>query len=298
MHLIIDANYLFHRSRHALKDVSLSNEFIRTEIIYGFLKTLLYFSKRFIADEWTFVWDSSIPWREEEYPPYKRERNRTKAQNYYEMSQEDVEIYKIQFAQLKMLKWKILPGLGFINSFKQTGAEGDDLIAMITKSYPDKDFLILATDKDLYQLLTHNVSILNGHTEKIITKSNLIRKYGITPEQWGMAKCIGGCTTDEVKGITGCADPGRSEVSKAIKYLKGELTKGKIFDRIRSKEGQEIIERNKNLILLPHKNTKKIKLEQHSLFVKDFQKMFEKMEFYSFLKHSNFREWEYTFNLI
>lgn len=298
MHLIVDSNYLFHRSRHALRDTSLSNEFVRTEIIFGFLHSLLSISRRYVIDGWSFVWDSSIPWRESEYPQYKAGRKALKAQQSREMSTEELELNKIQFKQMNEIRWSVLPKLGFKNNFFQRGAEGDDLIAQIVKQYPEKDFLIVATDKDLYQLLTANVSIYNGHKDKVLTYSDFIKKYDITPEEWGMAKCIGGCATDEVGGIKGCSDPGRSDKSRSLEYLRGKITKGAIYDRITSPEGQKIIDRNKDLVILPHRNTQPIELNPHSLFAKDFISVFGEYSFFSFLKAENFREWEYTFHLI
>lgn len=298
MHLIIDSNYLFHRTRHALHDVSLSNEYVRTEIIYGFLKLLLKISGRTHADQWSFVWDSKLSWREKEYPEYKAERKKLKKQQFLEMTEEEKEINKIQFKQADDLKWQILPRLGFINNFHQAGAEGDDLIASIVKNYPNKFFIIVATDKDLYQLLSEHVMIFNGHTEKIITLGSFTKQYNITPEQWGLAKAIAGCDTDEVKGIKGCADPGKSETSRVFSYLNRKMKHGVIYDRIESDMGKQIIERNKKLVILPHRNTMNIELKPHSLFVGDFIKIFEEYGFQSFLRPSDFRDWEYTFNLI
>lgn len=298
MYLIVDSNYLFHRTRHALHDVSLSNEYIRTEIIYGFLRLLLKISSRLAVDHWAFVWDSKISWRENQYPNYKANRKKLKQQQFLKMTDEEREIHKIQFKQAEDLKWQILPNLGFKNNFHQAGAEGDDLIASIIINNPKKTFIILATDKDLYQLLSDNVLIFNGHTEKIITVQSFIKRYNIPPSSWSLAKAIGGCNTDGVEGIKGCADPAKSEKSRALTYIRREMKHGTIFDRIESDMGQQIIERNKYLVCLPHQNTMDIKLRPHSLFAGDFIKVFEQYDFQSFLKRSEFREWEYTFNLI
>lgn len=298
MHLIVDSNYLFHRTRHALHDVSLSNDYVRTEVIFGFLKLLLKISSRTHADQWSFVWDSKLSWREKEYPEYKENRKKLKQQQLLEMTDEEKEINKIQFKQADDLKWQILPRLGFKNNFHQAGAEGDDLIASIIKNYPDKFFIIVATDKDLYQLLSERVMIFNGHTEEIITLDTFIKQYNIPPSSWSLAKAIGGCVTDNVKGIKGCADPSKSEKSRALAYVRRQMKYGVVFDRIESDIGQQIIERNKSLVCLPHENTLDIKLQTHSLFAGDFIKIFEEYDFQSFLKRSEFRDWEYTFNLI
>lgn len=298
MHLIVDSNYLCHKTRHGMHDVELTNENINVEVIFGFLGTLLKVSKRFNIDDWSFVWDSKKSWREKEYPKYKSFRKEMREKNIKEMTAEEVEINNIQYKQFDVLRFEVLPALGFVNNFFQIGIEGDDLIAMITMSYPNKEFLIMSTDKDLYQLITKNVSTYSEHTKKITDYKTFVDTYGIEPEQWGLAKCIGGCDTDSVPGISGCGDPAKSEKSRALTYIKGEMKRGVIYKRIISDEGQEIIERNKKLVVLPHEKTRQLVLRKRTLFAKDFIATFERYNFMSFLRSASFRDWEYSFNLM
>lgn len=77
-------------------------------------------------------------------------------------------------------------------------------------------------------------------------------KFGVEPCDWHMAKAIGGCESDNVIGIYGVSDP-KKPTSKALKYLQGKLTKGVIYNRITSKEGQKLIKKNLPIVTTPYK---------------------------------------------
>jgi hypothetical protein len=116
------------------------------------------------------------------------------------------------------------------------------------------------------------------------------------PDQWPLAKAIGGCSSDEVIGITGVSDP-KKITSKALKYIKGDLTKGVIFDRIKSKEGQEIIKKNLPIVTCPYKEEKltRMILKRNKFSNKKFVSTFEEYGFYSFLKSEKLNLWRRVF---
>ena len=89
---------------------------------------------------------------------------------------------------------------------------------------PTDEFCIVSTDNDLYQLLGYNVFIYNPSTKVKMTAKRFKLEYGISHKKWVIAKSIGGCNSDEVVGIKGAADPKNNPNSKAIAYIKGELT--------------------------------------------------------------------------
>ena len=93
---------------------------------------------------------------------------------------------------------------------------------------------------------------------------------------WVKAKAIGGCDSDNVKGIYGVADPAKSNSSKAVEYIKGTLTKGKIYDKIVSEEGQNTIMRNMSLVFLPYQGGHRINLDvkEDVLYARDFRDLF------------------------
>ncbi len=292
MKLIVDCPYVCHKVRHGMKGVDLSSDSLHVEVIFGFLKQLLMICKRFQnVDDYIFCWDSRKSLRRKDYPEYKanrRDRERTP---------EEKEFDRSTLNQFQEIRRYVLPGMGFVNNFIQTGIESDDIIASVIKFNPDNEYLLITSDADMYQLLGYNLKIYSLHTRQIMDAEKFKDKYGIKPNQWIAAKAIGGCTTDNVSGIRGVSDPAHSEKSLALQYLRGELTKGKVYKRIQSEYGQEIIQRNMKLIALPYWKTQKFEINRKSLWRKDFRNTFESYEFYSFLKEDEFRVWTNIMNL-
>jgi hypothetical protein len=107
-----------------------------------------------------------------------------------------------------------------------------------------------------------------------------------------MAKAIGGCDSDCVCGIKGVADPGKSPSSKALSYLRGELLRGNVFDRIEN--SSKVISENLKLVSLPFKNYSfKFDFQENQLSRKKFIKVFDRYKFLSFIK--NIDRWERAF---
>lgn len=293
MNLILDCPYICHKVRHGMKGIELTSDSLHVEVMFGFLKQLLMICKRFPKIEnHIFCWDSRKSKRKKIYPEYKETRiNKDKTEE--EKKWDDITLN--QFQELRIF---LLPMMGFPNNFVQTGIESDDIIASIVVNNPDTEFLIITSDQDMYQLLRHNVRIYSLHTKKLMYTERFIERFGISPTKWAMAKAIAGCDTDNVKGIRGVSDPAKSVKSQALAYLRGDLKKtGKVFKRIESKEGQEIIRRNLPLVRLPFKETKKFEIKRQTLWAKDFRDAFEYYEFFSMLRWANFREWEVTMGL-
>ncbi len=292
MKLILDCPYICHKVRHGMKDVDLTSDTLHVEVVFGFLKQLLMICKRFQnVDDYIFCWDSRKSVRRKEYPEYKaNRRNREK-------TPEEELFDKSTMCQFQELRRYVLPNMGFVNNFIQTGIESDDIIASVVKYNPEHDYLLVTSDADMYQLLGYNLKIYSLHTRKIMDNKKFVETYGIKPNQWIAAKAIGGCTTDNVKGIKGVADPAKSTKSLALQYLRGELTKGKVYNRIKSEQGQEIIQRNMKLVSLPHSKTKKFEIKKVSLWRKDFRDTFESYNFQSLLRESEFRVWTNIMNL-
>lgn len=292
MKLILDCPYICHKVRYGMHDVDLMSETLHVEVIFGFLKQLLMICKRFPnVDDYIFCWDSRKSHRRRIYPEYKANRiNKDK-------TNDEKEFDNITMNQFTEIHRKVLPRMGFINNFIQTGIESDDIMASVIKNNPNHSYLMVTSDQDMYQLLMYDLKIYSLHTREIMDEDKFFEKYNINPDKWSNAKAIGGCNTDNVHGIKGVADPAKSTKSLALAYLRGDLGEGKVRDRIESKEGDRIIRRNLPLVHLPFHKTKKYKLKKASLWKKDFRDTFEMYDFQSMLRENEFRIWEVTLNL-
>lgn len=292
MKLILDCPYICHKVRHGMKEVDLTSDTINVEVIFGFLKQLLMICKRFQnIDGHIFCWDSRKSLRKKMYPEYKANR-RDKIRTL-----EQEEFDRKTIAQFNEIRRYVLPGMGFSNNFIQTGLESDDIMASVVINNPQHSYLLVSSDRDMFQLLDYDLKMYSLHTRKIMDKGRFVKIYGISPDKWVMAKAIGGCSTDNVHGIAGASDPAKSNRSLAIAYIQGTLNKGKVYNRIESEEGKEIIKRNIELIKLPFHATKKFEIIRETLWRKDFHRTFSEYNFQSLLRNNEFRVWEHIMDL-
>lgn len=232
MSLIIDCSPICYKALAVMgEDFSYEDE--QTGIIFSFLLQVFKIANAFDTKELVFCWDSNSYLRKEIYPEYKENRKSTLTSFQY----------KIVKKQMLELRCKVLPKLGFKNNFIQKGFEADDIIAQIVRTNPG--VTVVGSDNDLWQLLDDCVIYQQDKNHRF-TKEEFIKLYDIKPLEWVEVKNIAGCSGDNVKGIKGVG------WKKAIQYLKGTLPKGKIKDRIDSKEAKEIIFRNDELIRLPY----------------------------------------------
>ena len=196
------------------------------------------------------------------------------------------------------LNYHVLPSMGFRNNYIKPEYEADDLLGHWVKrlSKYSYDLIMVTTDADMYQCL-NDCRIWFPTKQKYFTKKDMIKKYnGTTPDQWPLAKAIGGCQGDGVEGIQGISDP-KNPKSKVHKYLRGELNKGIILERIESSEGKQIVNRNLPLVTVPYREDILPKMIRRSNYCsrKRFLKIFDEYHFASFLKKENFRRWKKAF---
>lgn len=288
--ILVDVSTLIYAAFYTYGTLSYHGQ--PTGIIYGFLKKVLMLAKKLKSTNFIFCYDAGVSHRHWLSGIYKANREATRLA----LTEEEKEQRGEMLDQSVTLRRRILPYLGFNNNYIQPYYEADDLLAHWILRYKDskKKVIMVTTDADMYQCLNH-CSIYNPATKKLFTRKHFIKKYGIKPDQWPLAKAIGGCSGDNVIGVDGVSDP-KSPTSKALKYIRGELTKGIIYDRIKGSEDQ--IKLNLKLVSLPFDYKMGRMIIRRSKFSKRrFIKTFDKYHFKSFLDGDKFKEWEKVFNL-
>jgi len=243
-YLVFDCHYFCWRAFHSSGKLSHNDK--GTGVIYGFVTQILIMCRQFGLTDPVFMWDSRKRFRSQVLPGYKK-RDQPK-------TDEEKEAFLDACGQIQTIRTTIMPLLGFGNSFIQTGLEADDLIAIFVKERRGQS-VVLTNDEDLLQL-TDDCAWYSPAKKKLINGRTFRAEYGITPRQWAEVKAIAGCNSDKVPGVAGVGN------TTALRYLKGELTKGKKFEDIVSYEGKRIAGFNKQLVDLPHAATKPIKLQK------------------------------------
>jgi len=279
--LVLDCNFLGYTVRYTMG--GLSHHDLATGVIFGFLSRVLTLAHKFQTSKIVFAWDSRKSHRRRIFDDYKKNRR--------DKTEEERAELEVMHTQFKLLRRKILPAIGFRNVLMQTGIEADDLIAKTVWHRDGMNFIIVASDQDLYQLLQfNNVRMYNPNKRKMMTKSRFEEEYGIRPEQWIKVKMIAGCPGDNVPGIKGVGE------KTVIKYLRAELPHTKKWRDIVDGSNTDLYERNLKLVQLPFRSTQDVILSQDEFDVKEFQRVCKKYGMRSFLKPSRLLEWKQLFS--
>lgn len=274
--LVIDCNNLCYSAFYTFWKLSYEEK--KTGVVFGFLQRILFLADKFDTNKFIFCWDSRKSYRKLIYPEYKANRRKDLTE------QEEID-YALAFKQFDALREKVLPGLGFGNVFQQNGYEADDLIAEAVL-HTNGEFIVVSTDKDLYQLL-HKCDIYNQRTKKIITHKDFQEMYDIPCSRWVGTKSLMGDSGDNIPGIKGVG------LKKAIQWIKNELPKGVIKNRIKSADNFELLARNIILIELPYPGIKKIKMimKEDEFNRNKFVDIFVDYGFESFLRKDMLNKW-------
>jgi 5'-3' exonuclease len=252
--LLVDLAAVLHAIKFSLGKHRLSYKEKDTFVIYGFLLKLNFLLRKTNARVVVFALDSDTSKRRDIYADYKlkRKQNRTEQQ---------IELDTLALPQFEEIKKYVLPTLGYRNVFGAEGFEADDVIGVICKKYKQYQIVLCSTDQDMYQLLTPNVCMLNAKTNAYYTVTDFQEEYGIEPKMWKRVKAIGGCKSDNVQGVPiPQPDPTKKQLhvaeKGALNFIKGEMKPTtKAYQAITSREGKDIINRNKKLVILPFKGT-------------------------------------------
>ena len=106
--------------------------------------------------------------------------------------------------------------------YRSPGYEADDVIASIISQIeekPELDYLqikILSKDKDLEQLISSRVSLLDNYKDEEITEEKLWEKRGITPKQAIDYQSLMGDASDNIPGVRGI---GPKTAANLIQYF-------------------------------------------------------------------------------
>ncbi len=208
--LVIDANALIHRAWHALPPMTAPDGKV-VNAVYGFTSILIKILGQERPDVLAVCWDTKAPtFRHEALESYKAQR----------VKQPD-EFYD-QFPDVK----DVVKTLGGTN-LELDGYEADDLLGTLAVDLEKNDYtvLLLTGDKDAWQLISKNVSVVafkKGVSETIVyTPESLVEITGLRPDQVVDFKAVRGDTSDNIPGIKGIGEKTMTELLQKFDDLKG-----------------------------------------------------------------------------
>ena len=166
--VLIDAYGYLHRAYHALPPLTTSKG-DPINSVYGFTRMVLKVLNEQKPDYLAVCFDAKGPtFRDEIYPEYKATRKET-----------DPEL-KSQFP----LSRDITAALGMA-SFELAGFEADDIIATLAREgrLINLEVLIVSGDKDILQIVTEHVKVLNDLKQILFDPAKVAERWGVKPEQ-------------------------------------------------------------------------------------------------------------------
>jgi DNA polymerase-1 len=188
---IIDASSYIYRAYYAIRHLSNSRG-QACNAVFGFTKMLLKVVRDYTPEELVVVYDAKGPtFRHKLYPEYKA--NRAK------MPDDLVE-------QIPLIK-QVVAGFRF-PTLEVEGFEADDIIASIVHHYSDREVpvTIVSGDKDLMQLISDKVTMLDTMKDKVFDLDAVAERFGGGPEKVVEVQALAGDSSDNVPGVPGIGE--------------------------------------------------------------------------------------------
>jgi DNA polymerase-1 len=237
--LLIDGNAIMHRAYHAIPANFKTGNGISTNMVYGFLGMLFKAVQDFHPHYIAVCFDTPKPtFRKQILEEYQAQRPKS-----------DTE-FIIQIP----LVLEMLTKAG-IAKYAKEGFEADDIIGTLAEKYKDNyKILILTGDKDIMQLVNHNVNVISPQTGlSSITVYNaeaVEKKLGVRPEKIPDLKALMGDPSDNYKGAKGIGP------KTAIKLLEQFGSVEKMLqntDQISPDRIRNLITENKDSVIVSKK---------------------------------------------
>jgi DNA polymerase-1 len=219
---IVDAlNFLF-RAFHALPPLSNSRG-VPTGAVYGLCQMLLRIEREWQPTHLCVIYDAPGPtFRDEIFPAYKANRPPMPADLAAQigLSHQVVEAFGLPVLSLP-------------------GVEADDTIATLARQAVAAGLrvVICSSDKDLMQLCSDRIQLLDTMKNKLLAPAEVQEKFGVPPDRLGDLLTLMGDSVDNVPGVAGIGPKTAADLITQYGSLDGVLEH---VAEIKGKKGQAI----------------------------------------------------------
>ena len=285
--IMIDGNNLMFRSYYATAyngNFMNNSKGFPTNALFGFVNMIHKIINEEKPEYVIVAFDKGKTFRHKEYEDYKGGRVETPDE------------LKKQFPVAKQL----LTAMG-IKYYEIDNYEADDVIGTFAKFCDDDpDFIgtIVSSDKDLLQLISNDVDIKLLKQKDYIryNEKNFEEAYGIKPINVIDLKALMGDSSDNIPGVKGVGEKTALKLLHEYKTLDGiyenaDNIKGKLGEKIRN--DKENAYKSYHLATIVKDVPMEITIEDTKYKGEnreELNKIYEDLEFYSFLKKENKKE--------
>ncbi|HTR08289.1 MAG TPA: DNA polymerase I [Paraburkholderia sp.] len=196
--LLVDGSSYLYRAYHAMPDLR-GPDGEPTGALYGIINMLRRMRKEVTAEYSACVFDAKgKTFRDDWYPEYKA--NRPSMPEPLAAQIEPIHV------AVRALGWPLL---------MVEGVEADDVIGTLARQAETLGMKVIVStgDKDLAQLVTDRVTLINTMTNETLDREGVVAKFGVPPERIIDYLSLIGDTVDNVPGVNKCGP------KTAVKWL-------------------------------------------------------------------------------
>jgi DNA polymerase I len=196
--LLVDGSSYLYRAFHAMPDLR-GPDGEPTGALYGIINMLRRMRKDVTAEYSACVFDAKgKTFRDDWYPDYKA--NRPSMPEPLAAQIEPIH------TAVRALGWPLL---------MVEGVEADDVIGTLARQAEEHGMKVVVStgDKDLAQLVTDHVTLINTMSNETLDRAGVIEKFGVPPERIVDYLSLIGDTVDNVPGVNKCGP------KTAVKWL-------------------------------------------------------------------------------
>ncbi|MCX8567327.1 MAG: DNA polymerase I [Glomeribacter sp. 1016415] len=187
--LLVDGSSYLYRAYHALPNLRSPNA-EPTGALYGMINMLRRLRKDNPAQYSACVFDAKgKTFREDWYPAYKAHRS--------SMPEDLVQQLEPIHRAVRALGWPLL---------MVDGVEADDVIGTLAQQAEQAGMKVIIStgDKDLTQLVTSQITLVNTMSNEVLDEAGVTQKFGVPPGLIVDYLALIGDTSDNVPGIEKC----------------------------------------------------------------------------------------------
>jgi DNA polymerase-1 len=184
--LLVDGSSYLYRAYHALPDLR-TTKGEPTGAVYGVLNMLRKLHKDTPADYSAVVFDAKgKTFRDDMYAEYKANRER--------MPDELTSQVDALHEAIHAMGWPLLI---------VEGVEADDVIGTLTKQAGELDARVVIStgDKDMAQLVTPHVTLVNTMSNETLDEAGVEKKFGVKPDRFIDYLTLIGDSIDNIPGV-------------------------------------------------------------------------------------------------
>ncbi|WP_027779532.1 DNA polymerase I [Paraburkholderia caledonica] len=187
--LLVDGSSYLYRAYHAMPDLR-GPDGGPTGALYGMINMLRRMRKEVTAEYSACVFDAKgKTFRDDWYPDYKA--NRPSMPDDLSRQIEPIHV------AVRALGWPLL---------MIDGVEADDVIGTLCTEAEKRGMNVIVStgDKDLAQLVSDHVTLINTMTNEKLDRAGVLAKFGVPPERIVDYLSLIGDTVDNVPGVEKC----------------------------------------------------------------------------------------------